>query len=75
MNQHNHRRLTITSDLDPDSNFNVGSNSCNYFVEDEFNEMIKTNVNNKNHLSLLHLNIRSLNANLELSQHTHKASL
>ena len=27
--------------------------------------MIKNNVNNKNHLSLLHFNIRSLNANLE----------
>jgi hypothetical protein len=62
---HNYRRLTLTNDLDPDSNFNVGSNSCNYFVEDEFNEMMKNNVNNKNHLSLLHLNIRSLNANLE----------
>ena len=63
MDLHKYRHLTLTND--PDSNFNVGSNSCNYFVGDEFNEMMKNNVNNKNHLSLLHLNIRSLNANLE----------
>ncbi len=36
MDLHNYRRLTLTNDLDPDSN------SCNYFVEDEFNEMMKT---------------------------------
>jgi hypothetical protein len=39
MDLHKYRRLTLTNDLDPDSNFNVGSNSCNYFVEDEFNSL------------------------------------
>ena len=54
-----------TYDLDPDSNFNAGSNICDYLIEEQFNEIIKSRINNRDNFSLLHLNIRSLQANLD----------
>ena len=60
-----HQHLTTTYDLETDSNFNAGSNICDYLIEEQFNEIIKSRINNRDNFSLLHLNIRSLQANLD----------
>ena len=60
-----HQRLTTTYNLDPDANFHAGSNICDYLIEERFNEIIKSRINNRDNFSLLHLNIRSLQANLD----------
>ena len=52
-------------DSDPDRNFYPESFNCDYYIEDEFNELLFDNVRNRNYLSLLHLNIRSLAGNFD----------
>ena len=59
------QRLTLANDLDPDSNFYSDLNSCDYLVEDQFNDILNCKVRNKEYFSSLHLNIRSLQANLD----------
>ena len=53
---------SLCSDNDPDSNF-YSSFSCNYYIEDRFHELI--DVNTEKHLSILHLNTRSLPGNFD----------
>ena len=55
-------RIISNSDLDPDLQFFLQRNS-RYFVPDQFNKLSAT-TNDNSVLSLLHLNIRSLNQNL-----------
>ena len=55
-------RITSTPYLDPDLHFLTQADS-KYFVPDQFNEVI-TQSSNNSALSLLHLNIRSINQNL-----------
>ena len=55
-------QFSLFSDNDPDSNSH-SSFSCNYYVEDRFNELI--DVKTEKHLSILHLNTRSLPGNFD----------
>lgn len=55
-------QFSLCSDNDPDSNF-YSSFSCNYYIEDTFNELI--DVETEKHLSILHLNTRSLPRNFD----------
>ena len=58
------RNRALSSDLDPDSNFNFDMFRCDYFTENQFNELFdKTRSSFSNRFSLLHLNIRSLPCN------------
>ena len=60
------RNLALSSDLDPDSNFNFDMFRCDYFTESQFNELFhKTRSSFSNCFSLLHLNIRSLSRNYD----------
>ena len=52
--------ISLCSDNDPDSDF-YSSFSCNYYIEDRFNELI--DVKMEKHLSILHLSTRSLSGN------------
>ena len=60
----------LCSDFDPDVNFYAEENvfsgySCRYYLEDQFNEKMNSlRVDNGQNLSLCHINIRSLKANL-----------
>lgn len=58
---------TLSSDLDPDSNFDFDKLHCEYHTEHKFNELSdKTSSSgNSSYFSLLHLNIRSLNRSLD----------
>ena len=58
-------RSILSNDLDPDANF-YGSfdNDCDYFIEDQFNSMLKSQKFSDQSFSLFHLNIRSLECNL-----------
>ena len=49
------QRLTLANDLDPDSNFYSDLNSCDYLVENQFNDILNCKVRNKGYFSLLHL--------------------
>ena len=55
-------QFSLCSDNDPDSNF-YSSFSCNYYIEDRFNELF--DVKMEKHLSILHLNTRSLPGNFD----------
>jgi len=60
------RNLALSSDLDPDSNFNFDMFRCDYFRESQFNELFhKTRSSFSNCFSLLHLNVRSLSRNYD----------
>lgn len=56
--------LTQSDSLDPDINFNTGKTPCNYFTENQFNEMLLHENYSGADFSLLQLNIRSLPLNL-----------
>lgn len=56
----------IDSDIDPDENFlNETRNSSKYFLTTEFNDFIKDRNINSSNFSILHINARSLNKNIE----------
>lgn len=57
-------RVTLTNDLDPDSNFCLNSDHCKYYIEDQFNDMLSKQSQHIN-FSLLNLNIRSLPRNFD----------
>ena len=57
--------LTLANDLDPDSNFYSNLNSCDYLVKNQFNNILNNKVGNKEHFSLFHLKITSLQANFD----------
>ena len=60
------RNLALSSDLDPDSNFNFDTVSCDHFTENQFNELFdKTRASFSNCFSLLHQKIRSLPCNYD----------
>ena len=56
--------LTQSDSLDPDINLNTGKTPCDYFTENQFNEMLLNENYSGADFSLLHLNIRSLPRNL-----------
>ncbi|XP_068757218.1 uncharacterized protein [Montipora capricornis] len=56
--------LTQTDSLDPDIHFNARETPCDYFIENQFNEMLKREQYSDADFSLLHLNIRSLQRNI-----------
>ena len=56
--------LTQSDSLDPDNNFNIGKTPCDYFIENQFYEMLRNENYSAANFSLLHLNIRSLSHNL-----------
>ena len=43
-----------------DKSFELNEINCNYYLPDEFREKIAEETYNKNHFSLIHLNIRSI---------------
>ena len=60
------RNLALSSDLDPDSNFNFDMFRCDYFTESQFNELFhKMSSSFSICFSLLHLNIHSLSRNYD----------
>ena len=60
-NQH----LTLANDADPDSHFYCDLNYlCDYLIEDQFNKLIQNEINCSSQFSIFHLNIRSLDRNL-----------
>ena len=63
------QRLALSTDIDPDSNFDFDQLNCRYFTESKFNE-IMTDTRSiistyTNCLSFLHLNIRNLTRNID----------
>ena len=56
--------LTQSGSLDPDINFNAVETPCDYFIENQFNEMLRRENYSDADFSFLHLNIRSLPHNL-----------
>ena len=56
--------LTQSDSLDPDINLNTGKTPCDYFTENQFNDMLLNENYSGADFSLLHLNIRSLSRNL-----------
>ena len=56
--------LTRSDDTDPDVNFCTDDVHCDYYIEDKFNEMLRNDNLCDEDFSLLHLNIRSLQRNL-----------
>ncbi|CAB3982666.1 Hypothetical predicted protein [Paramuricea clavata] len=63
-----HKNLTLSSNLDPDSNFRDEKFNCDFFNECSLNNLLLNSSQNTNHLSFMHLNIRSLNCNLNSLQ-------
>ena len=59
--------LTLSSDLDPDSNFDFDKIHSEYHTEHKFNELSDKTSSSGNsiYFSLLHLNIRSLNRSFD----------
>ncbi len=58
--------LALNSNLDPDENFlgELNNTPCEYYVEDQFNEMFRNECKHGNvSFSTLHLNIRSISQN------------
>ena len=56
--------LTLSSDLDPDSNMFSYSIDYNYYVEDQFNNFVNSKINSKSSFSVMHVNSCSLMCNL-----------
>ena len=56
--------LTPSDAIDPDVNFGTDDVHCDYYIEDKFNEMLRNESYCDEYFSLLHLNIRSLQCNL-----------
>ena len=56
--------LTQSGSLDLDINFNAVETPCDYFIENQFNEMLRRENFSDADFSFLHLNIRSLPHNL-----------
>ena len=58
--------LTRSDDIDPDVNFGTDDVHCarDYYIEDKFNEMLRNDNLWDEDFSLLHLNIRSLQRNV-----------
>ena len=52
--------MTQSDSHDPDINFNADETPCDYFIENQFNEMLRHENYSDADFSLLHLNIRSL---------------
>ena len=52
--------LTQSGSLDPDINFNADETPRDYFIENQFNEMLRRENYSDADFSFLHLNIRSL---------------
>jgi len=56
--------LACTFDLDPDTNLDLISDVCEYFIEDQFNDMLTSEDSRiRDSFSLLHLNVCSLQCN------------
>ena len=62
-----YKKFSLSSHHDPDANFFTELVDCEYYTEENFNEMLhQKNISEVNNcLSLLHLNIRSLHRNLD----------
>ena len=62
-----YKKFSLCSHHDPDANFFTELVDCEYYTEENFNEMLhqKNILEVNNCLSLLHLNIRSLHRNLD----------
>ena len=62
-----YKKFSLSSHHDPDANFFTELVDCEYYTEENFNEMLhqKNILEVNNCLSLLHLNIHSLHRNLD----------
>ena len=62
-----YKKFSLSRHHDPDANFLTELVDCEYYTEENFNEMLhqKNILEVNNCLSLLHLNIRSLHRNLD----------
>ena len=59
-----HSNFSLAKDIDPDSNVTLDIADCRYFIEDQFNEFLQVQNIDKNRLSFMHINTRSLQCNL-----------
>lgn len=59
-----HSNFSLAKDIDPDSNVTLDLADCRYFIEDQFNEFLQVQNIDKNRLSFMHINTRSLQCNL-----------
>ena len=72
LHYNNQKSLTLSRNLDPDSNFSGDSLNCvlnlNFYTENSLNNMLSNKTTNMNCLSFMHLNMRSLCRNLNQLQ-------
>ena len=59
-----HSNFSLAKDNDPGSNVTLDLADCRYFIEDQFNEFLQVQNIDKNRLSFMHINTRSLQCNL-----------
>ena len=57
--------FSLCNDSDPDANFLSDLGMCDYYVEDQFNDILKRKKIVKDRLSFMQVNIRSLQCNLD----------
>jgi hypothetical protein len=63
LHYNNQKSLTLSRNLDPDSNFSGDSLNCDFYTENSLNNMLSNKTTNMNCLSFMHLNMRSLRRN------------
>ena len=61
----NYKGLSLSNNLDPDSNFFSDVFNCDFYTENTFNDMLQDKFCNCENLSLIHFNIRSIGRNFE----------
>ena len=61
----NYKGLSLSNNLDPDSNFFSDVFNCDFYTENTFNDMLQDHFCNCENLSLIHFNIRSIGRNFE----------
>ena len=57
--------FSLCNDSDPDTNFLSDLGMCDYYVEDQFNDILKQKKIMNDRLSFMQVNIRSLQCNLD----------
>ena len=59
-----HTNLSLCKDIDPDSNMFSELGNCEYYVEEQFNDLLQKRKIDNNRSSFMHVNARSLQCNL-----------
>ena len=58
-------KFSLCNDSDPDANFLSDLGMCDYYVEDQFNDILKQKKIVNDRLSFMQVNTRSLQRNLD----------